>query len=82
MPQVKDAVNSNFYVDDYLDSLPDIQTATLYVKRLSELLSKGGFHLTKWLSNMREVLSCVPEEERTSGMREIDNNTFTARNVL
>ena len=82
LPQVKDAVNSNFYVDDYLDSLPDIQTATLYVKQLSELLSKGGFHLTKLLSNRREVLSCVPEEEITSGMRKMDNNTLPLERTL
>ena len=82
LPQVKDAVNSNFYVDDYLDSLPDIQTATLYVKQLSELLTKGGFYLTKWLSNRKEVLSCVPEEERTSNMREIDNNTLALERTL
>jgi ribonuclease HI len=34
------------------------------VKELPELLSRGGFRLTKWLSNEREVLSRVPDSER------------------
>ena len=49
--EVLSSVRRNFYVDDLLKSLPDENKAISFVKNLSELLTKGGFHLTKWTSN-------------------------------
>ena len=44
-------------------STPSESKAVELVKGLTETCSKGGFHLTKWVSNKREVLECIPEEE-------------------
>jgi hypothetical protein len=63
--QVIDTVNRDFYVDDCLKSLP-MKEAVNLVEELPVLLSRGGFRLTKWLSNEREVLSHVPDNERAS----------------
>jgi len=41
-------------------------------KDLRNLLEKGGFKLTKWLSNDRDVLQTIPEEERAKGIKEIN----------
>ena len=62
--EVIETVNQNFYVDDCLKSLPTKEDAIGLVKELPVLLSRGGFCLTKWLSNEREVLSSVPDNER------------------
>ena len=62
--EVIDTVNRNFYVDDCLKSSPTKEEAIGLVKELPALLSRGGFRLTKWLSNEREVLSSVPDNER------------------
>ena len=61
---VLDTVERNFYVDDCFKSLPTKDEAISLVQELPELLSRGGFRLTKWLSNKREVLSHVPAGER------------------
>ena len=62
--QALDTVDRNFYVDDCLKSLPTTEEAIDLVQELPALLSRGGFRLTKWLSNEREVLSHVPDTER------------------
>ena len=63
---IKDAVEKNFYVDDCLASLPDTASANGFVENLSNLLSRGGFRLTKWMSNDREVLRHISTSERAS----------------
>ena len=62
--EVIDTVNRNFYADTCLKSSPTKEEAIGLVKELPALLSRGGFRLTKWLSNEREVLSSVPDNER------------------
>ena len=58
-------VQRNFCVDDFLKSVPDEIEATQVVSQLTELLLRSGFRLTKWVSNSREVLLCVPDDDRT-----------------
>ena len=59
-PQAAHTVKHNFYVDDCLS------------KELRELLSKGGFRLTKWLSNSRRVVESIPEAERAAAVKNLD----------
>ena len=40
--------------------------------QLRELLAKGGFRLTKWLSNDWEVLAEIPQSERASSVVNLD----------
>ncbi|KAJ8034141.1 hypothetical protein HOLleu_20860 [Holothuria leucospilota] len=49
-------VNESFYVDDCLKSVQTKEQAVALVKELRELLHRGGFRLTKWVSNSRDVL--------------------------
>ena len=60
---VVNTVKRNFYVDDCLKSLPEEQKAVEHVNSLRALLSRGGFKLTKWVSNSRDVLESIPENE-------------------
>ena len=48
------------------------------------MLSKGGFHLTKWISNSRDVISGVPEIERAPSVKNLDlsNNLALTERVL
>lgn len=39
---------------------------------LSDLLAEGGFRLTKWLSNDKEVLKSIPETERATSVKILD----------
>ena len=58
------AVKRNFYVDDCLKSVESAKNAVEFMHQLTSILSKGGFRLTKWLSNSSEVLNCIPRVER------------------
>ena len=65
-------VLDNFYVDDCLFSTPDAHRATMIVQHVCQLLAKGGFRLTKWISNSRDVLSSIPKEEMVPSLRSLD----------
>jgi hypothetical protein len=61
--EVVNAVKSNFYVDDFCVSVEKEDEARELSHGVKDLLAKGGFRLTKWVSNNREVLSSLPKEE-------------------
>ena len=61
----------NFYVDDCLKSVRTEEDGINLVKDLCDLLDKGGFKLTKWISNNRHVLhvlQTIPEERKAKGI--------------
>ena len=45
--QITEAVLEHFYVDDYLDSFPDLKQAISAVVEVIQLLKSGRFNLTK-----------------------------------
>lgn len=71
-PNTISTVDRNFYVDDCLKSVASPEEAMCLVKELRELLSRGGFNLTKWISNSREVLRTVPEVEWSKEVKTLD----------
>ena len=74
----------NFYVDDCLKSLPSATVAVKLVEDLRLLMLKGGFNLTKWISNNREVLESIPVEARAKDVKELDltNDTLPTERAL
>lgn len=62
----------SFYVDDCLASVASEQEAISLYKDLKNICAKGGFHLTKWISNSRGVLASIPEEERAKEVKDLD----------
>ena len=73
-PEVISTVLKNFYVDDCLKSVAASSVARNLRKELSELLSKGGLRLTKWLCNDKDVLDSFPRSERASSVLDLDLN--------
>ena len=71
-PDVIETVNKNFYIDHCLKAVESESMAIKLVPKLSELLMKGGFHLTKWLCNSPKVLATIPESEGASSVKELD----------
>ena len=53
----------DFYMDDLLKSLPSEDETAQLALQLMELLSRGGFRLTKFMSNSRSVLAQLPSED-------------------
>ena len=83
-PDVVETVLHNFYVDDCLKSLPDTEAAVNHVSSLDNLMKKGGFRLTKWVSNDRKVLETIPEADRAKEVKNLDlsNDTLPVERAL
>lgn len=67
-PVTAQTVKKNMYVDDLMKSVSSPEIAMRLSSQLRELPAKGGFRLTKWLSNDREVLAEIPQSERASSV--------------
>nr|XP_039272262.1 uncharacterized protein LOC120346563 [Styela clava] len=61
---VLNTVNNNFYVDDCLKSCDSSNCAIDTINQLDCLLSNVGFHLTKYRSNCRSVLSSISDIDK------------------
>ncbi|XP_033096657.1 uncharacterized protein LOC117100921 [Anneissia japonica] len=68
-----ETVKRDFYMDDILKSVETIEAKNL-VNELKTLCNEGGFNLTKWTSNRREVLVNIPVEERAKELRDLDSD--------
>ena len=75
-------VDRNFYVDDCLKSVPTTDKAARLSGQLRELLSRGGFRLTKWLSNDRNVIATVPVTERAPSVVSLDLENLPVERTL
>ena len=56
-PEAAKSVENNFYMDDYLESSATIEEATKKAQDFVKMLSKGGFTLTKFVSNVPNLSS-------------------------
>ncbi|XP_046561749.1 uncharacterized protein LOC124270755 [Haliotis rubra] len=71
-PETIRTILENLYVDDCLKSVASVSKAIHHVKELCELLLRGGFKLTKWISNSREVLDSIPAERKAKEFKDVD----------
>ena len=77
-----ETVLKNFYVDDCLKSVATTDEAVKLAGDLRDLLAKGGFRLTKWLSNDKEVLKSIPESERATSVKTLDFSDILTERAL
>ena len=76
------AINRNFYVDDFLFSCSTTTEGRLLVTEVTEMLEKGGFQLTKWLSNDDDAASCIPIEAKGMANKSLPGTNCTGERVL
>ncbi len=67
-----ETLKRNFYVDDCLKSVPTVEAAIKIASELRELLTCGGFRLTKWLSNSKEVMKSIPPDDWAKSLHEVN----------
>ena len=65
-------MNRNFYVNDCLKSVATVPETSRLVSQLVQLLTRGGFHLTKWISNSRKGLKEITAHERALSVANLD----------
>jgi len=76
------AVKRDCYVDDLCKSVPDTEQAITLVGEVSDMLEKGGFHITKWVSNDRAVLASIPSGDRANPMVNLDFDDLPVQRAL
>ncbi|XP_068676111.1 uncharacterized protein [Montipora foliosa] len=81
-PEVIKAVRRNFYVDNVFKSVPTPEQAIHLASDLTKLLKEGGFRLTKFTSNSREVLQAIPSELRASPNLDLDLDQLPTKRAL
>ena len=62
--EVAETVRNNFYGDDMLKSVSNEETAIKLIQGARKICAEGGFCLTKFVSNNKQVLASIPEDER------------------
>lgn len=72
LDKVCETIKENFYVDDCLKSVASTSDAVDLVKDLSALCQRGGFILTKWVSNNRTLLQSISEEQRAKDFKDLN----------
>ena len=81
-PEVIRTVRRNFYVDDVLKSVPSTEQAVHLTSDLTKLLKEGGFRLTKFASNSREVLQSISPELRANPLLDLDLDQLPLERAL
>ncbi|KAK0132610.1 Zinc finger MYM-type protein 1 [Merluccius polli] len=73
-----------FYVDDCLVSTSSEEEAVALYQDLVCICAKGGFKLTKWMSNRCAVMAAIPENQRAKGIKnlDLDHNLLPVERVL
>ena len=77
-----ETVQQNFYVDDCLKSVCNEEQAITLASELCELLQRGGFKLTKWLSNSKCVIKSIPESERAENIKDLNFDQLPVERAL
>ena len=80
--EVVQTVRRNFYVDDVLKSVPRTQQAARLTSDLTKLLKEGGFRLTKFASNSREVLQSITPDLRANPLLDLDLDQLPLERAL
>lgn len=69
-------------LDDCVKSMTDGNSAIFHVPKLWELLSKGGFNLTKWVSNSLHALATTPESESANPVKDLHLGDMPSQRAL
>ena len=70
--EAADFMKEDFYIDDGLTSVQDVQTAVSLIDMTRQLCARAGFKVHKIVSNSVEVVKSVPVESRCAGLQSLD----------
>ena len=63
-PQITKLIRRNFYMDDFVKSVPSAEQAIEIYNMLRAMLARGGFHLTKWISNCEQNMKSIEQADK------------------
>ncbi|XP_043064462.1 uncharacterized protein LOC122320333 [Drosophila ficusphila] len=76
-PLWAEVIQRDFYVDDLISGAQTVDEAIIIVDQTSKILSRGGFKLRKWCSNVPAALCGVSDEDKESYLKFDDGTDFT-----
>ena len=71
---VKETANflkNDLYMDDGLKSVKTVKNATSLIKSSTEMCTRGGFRLHKFISHWKEAIESIPTENRAEGIKDL-----------
>ena len=71
---VRQSLWKNFYVDDMLRSKKNVIESTQFIYDIRRLCQRGGFNLTKFITNNRQVLASIPDEHVGPSLKDVKVN--------
>lgn len=72
VPEIRDRVLNDFYMDDLLTGCQDIDEGRTICKEITQLLQGAGFELQKWCSNRKDLLEGIRDiGEKQKGTLEL-----------
>ena len=80
--EVTRTLRRNFYFDDNVKSVSTVSKTIWLVEQLTKLLAEGRFHLTKFISNSREVLASIHVADRANSSLNLDLDDLPIERVL
>ena len=72
----------NFYVDDYLDFFTNRINEIKTIHDVISILNACGFRLHKWISNDREILFSLPNNEISLKVVDLELNDLPIERAL
>ena len=71
-----------FYADDLLKSVITIEEAVNLVKEIADVMRRGGFKVTKFISNDKDVINSIPVVERAKSFQTASFNDSINKQTL
>ena len=66
-----ESILEHFYMDNFLDLFSSQTEAINTCKEISKILKKEGFHFTKYVSNEREILKSLPQDDLSANCQSV-----------
>ncbi|XP_017485587.1 PREDICTED: uncharacterized protein LOC108374125 [Rhagoletis zephyria] len=80
-PDVSNAIETCFYVDDFISCASSVEGATNLKNDLCKILDSAGFHLRKWSSNSPQFIDSIPTQDRESSTETVIDDTQTVKTL-
>ena len=81
-PQTAQLITRIFYMDDFVQSGPSAEQTIETYKSLRAKLAKGGFQLTKWISNCEKTLTVIDPADKSPSSSKTFETESTSRSIL
>ncbi len=74
-PEAARIIKDDFYCDDCLTGAKTVKDAIQLRHEITKINSEGNFNVKKWLSNSKDVMDSIPEEDRAAGVKGFGDKT-------